>query len=182
MRSPRQVLLLLPLLLLAAWIWHQGKQAAPDRGAVLAALRAGQGPHLPDTAASGASTRSELNRYDRESLYEAIDGAADGYLARGFVSAVMATYTFAGAAGGAAEISAELHRFESEAGARGQREAERPSSARSVPGLEGAESDGTVLLAVRGRDYLKLTSLTPGLEAEGRLVALARAAFQEKTR
>ena len=90
----------------------------------------------------------------------------------------MATYTYVGAA----EISAELHQFASETGAKEQRAAERPTAVRSVPGLEGAESDGTVLVAVRGRDYLKLTSLTPGPEVEERLEALARAVFQEKTR
>jgi hypothetical protein len=176
--KPVHVLLLVPLVVLGAWIWQRGKAMSPDRGAVLAALRAARGPALPEAASVGALTRTETARYDRDSLYEAIDGAADGYLARGFVSALMATYTYAGAA----EISAELHRFGSEAGAGEQRAGEKPSAARSVPGFEGAESDGTVLLAVRGRDYLKLTSLTPGPEAEGRLVALARAAFQEKTR
>lgn len=176
--KPIHVLLLVPLIALGAWVWQRGKATSPDRGAVLAALRAARGPALPEAASVGALARTETARYDRDSLYEAIDGAADGYLARGFVSAVMATYTYAGAA----EISAELHRFGSEAGAGEQSAGERPSAARSVPGFEGAESDGTVLLAVRGRDYLKLTSLTPGPEAEGRLVALAQAAFQEKTR
>ena len=167
---------------IGGWVWQRGTRAAPDRGAVLAALKAGHGPLLPEAAAAGSASRAEIARYDRESLYEAIDGAADGSLARGFVSAVMTTYAYAPAAGGAApEISAELHRFESEAGSKGQRDAERPSAAAPVADLSDALSDGNVLVAVRGRDYLKLTSLTPGPEAKGRLDAHARATFQEKT-
>jgi len=178
------LLLLLPLLALGGWIWQQGKRTAPDRGAVLAALKASHGSRLPDAAAvapAASASRSEPARYDRESLYEAIDGAADGYLARGFVSALMATYTYPAPKGPAAEISAELHHFETEMGAKGQLDAERPSAAPPVAGLAEAVSDGSVLLAVRGRDYLKLTSLTPGPEAAARLEALARATFQEKT-
>lgn len=173
-------LLLLPLLALGGWIWQQGTRTSPDRGAVLAALRAGR-PLLPDAAAAASASRSDPARYDRESLYEAIDGAADGYLQRGFVSALMATYTYPAAGGPAGEISAELHRFETGAGARAQRDAERPSAAAPVAGQSDTVSDGTVLLAVHGRDYLKLTSLAPGPEGAARLEALARATFQEKT-
>jgi hypothetical protein len=51
-----------------------------------------------------------------------------------------------------------------------------------VAGLEGAEADGSVLVAVRGRDYLKLTALASGPgNLDARLAVLARAAFQEKT-
>lgn len=182
-RAPH-FLLLLPLLALGVWIWQQGKRTAPDRGAILAALRASHGPLLPDAAVVGSVSRSEPARYDRDSLYEAIDGAADGYLARGFVSALMATYVYpaAGSTGSAgSEVSAELHRFGTEAGAKAQRDAERPSAAAPLPGMADTVSDGTVLLSLRGRDYLKLTSLTPGPEAATRLEALARATFQEKT-
>ncbi len=172
------LLLLLPLLALGGWIWQEGKRAAPGRGAVLAALRASQGPRLAE-AASGGVSRSEPARYDRESLYEAIDGAAEGYISRGFVSALTATYAFPAASGPAAEVAAELHRFETAAGAKAQRDAEVPPAAAPVAGLADALSDGTLLLAVRGRDYLKLTSLSPGPEAAARLEALARATFQE---
>jgi hypothetical protein len=173
------LLLLVPLALLAAWIARQGSRRVPDRGAVLAALKAVHGPVLP--AAPAGANRSDPLPYDRESLYEAIDGAADGYLARGFVAAQMATYAWPGSAG-PEEVAAEIHRFESEAGARGQRDAERPSSATAVAGLVDTVSDGNVLLAVSGRDYLKLTSLNPGPAAAPRLEALARALLQEKTR
>ena len=174
------LLLLLPLLALGGWIWQQGKRSAPDRGAVLAALKASRGPLLPDAAAAGGASRSEPARYDRESLYEAIDGAADGYLARGFVSALAANYAYPATAGPAPEIAAELHRFENAAGARAQRDFERPSAAVPVSGLVDIVSDGTVLLALHGRDYLKLTSLNPGPEAAARLEALARATFQTR--
>lgn len=186
------VVLLLPLAALGAWVWQRGTKAAPDRGAVLAALRAASGPLLPDASAAGSTSRAEIARYDRESLYEAIDGAADGYLARGFVSAAMTTYAYplpggaaapgqASPAGQVPEIAAELHRFETEAGARAQRDSERPSAARPVAGRAETVTDGTVLVAVRGRDYLKLTSLSEGPEAAARLEALCRATFEEKT-
>jgi hypothetical protein len=179
--KPAHVLLLLPLVALGTWIWHRGKETSLNRGAVLVALRASRAPLLPEASAAGSASRSEPTRYDRESLYEAIDGAADNYLARGFVSALMAIYAYPAASGPGGEISAELHRFETEAGARTQRDAERPSVAVPVAGLAQTVSDGTVLLAVHGRDYLKLTSLTPGPDAAARLESLARATFQEKT-
>jgi hypothetical protein len=189
------LLLLLPLAALGGWIWQRGTRTAPDRGAVLAALRAARGPILPNAAAAGSVSRAEIARYDRDSLYEAIDGAADGYLERGFVSAVMTTYVYAlpegaGAPGAgspasparqAPEIAAELHRFETEAGAKAQRDAEKPTAAAPVADMRETVSDGTVLLSVRGRDYLKLTSLSPGTEAAARLESLCRATFQEKT-
>jgi len=184
--GPIHVLLLVPLLVLGAWVWQRGKATSPDRGAVLAALRAARGPALPEAVAVGALLRTEPARYDRETLYEAIDGAADAYIARRFVSALMATYTFRGEEGALpAEVSAELHRFETEAGALAQRDAERPAAAKAVAGLPDAEADGSVLVAVRGRNYLKLTVLTALPAAPGgmdkTLFALGRAVLQERT-
>jgi threonine aldolase len=120
-----------------------------------------------------------VSRYAKETLAEVIDGAAEGYLANGFAAAAMAVYAFARGTG-PVEVSAEAHRFEREAGARAQAEAERPRRAERVPGVEGAISDGAVLLAVAGRDLLKLTVVTPGAGGPEALVAIAAAWRKEQ--
>jgi hypothetical protein len=170
----RHLVLLLPLVAVAAWIGWRAGTARDDPTAVLRALRAAQAPALPEADAVGATDRSAPESYDRESLYQFINGAAESYLARGFESCVAATYSFA-AAGGALEIAAEVYRFSSDAGARGQRDEERPTAAAPVPGAGDAASDGTVLFAVRGRDLLKLTALGSGAETGAILARIATA-------
>jgi len=173
---PRLVHLALLLALAAALglVVASGRTAREDRAAVLAALRAAGGPRLPGAQAAGASARSEPARYDRETLYELIDGAAEGYLADGFERCVAASYDVAGL-----EVAAEAHRFASVEGARARLAAERPRGGRALPDLPGAETDGAVLLAVAGRDLLKLTSLDPTRDGSEALRALALAWHRE---
>ena len=152
------------------------RDEAPD---VLRALRAARGPALPDAGRAGAAAATPASRYGRETLADVIDGAAEGYLANGFTAAAMAVYAFAGGAA-PVEVAAELHRFEREAGAAAQAEAERPRRAAPVPGVEGAVSDGVVLLAVAGRDLLKLTVVSPGAGGPEALVAVATAWRKER--
>lgn len=173
---PRPVhALLVAVLAAATWlVLSPGQRVREDRAEVLRALRASSGPRLPAASRAGATLASEPARYDRERLYELVDGAAEGYLARGFQACVAATFAL-----GAVEVAAEAHRFETEAGAREQLAAERPRAAQPVAGLPGAVSDGSVLLAARGRDLLKLTSLAPGPTGSEALLALAGAWQQE---
>lgn len=152
-----------------------GRRLREDPGAVLAALRASAGPRLPAPAAAGAEGASPEARYGRETLYELVDGAAEAYLSRGFERAVTSVYAF----GGGVEVAAEAHRFAAEGGARAQLEAERPAAAAPLPGLT-AVGDGAVILAVRGRDLLKLTSLTPDDRGREALRRLAEAWSKEK--
>jgi len=173
-------LLILPLLLVAAWLVHGGRALRDDPADVLRALRAAHGPALPAADAAGASGRSEPSSYDRDTLYEYIDGAAESYLARGFERCVVATYTFAGPAG-ALDVTAEVYRFAAAAGAREQMLAERPGAAAPVPGLADAFGDAATLVATRGRDYLKVTALASGAEAQSSLAALAAAWAREGT-
>ena len=175
MARPRlgHVLLVAPLVAVAAWVALRAGTSSQDPGAVLAALRAAQGPRLPAAAAAGAVRCSEPASYDRDTLYQYIDGAAEGYLSHGFERCVAATFTFAGAP--ALEVAAEAHRFAAPEGARAQLEAERPESARAVAGLAETWADGTTLVAVHGRDYLKLTALSPGDAAAAALVRFAAA-------
>ncbi len=165
-------LLVLALAGAVGLVLERGRRAREDPAAVLLALRQAQGPRLPAAGRAGATLVAEPMRYDRDRLYELIDGAADAYLARGFERCLAATYGV-----GPIEVAAEAHRFGSEAGARAQLEAERPRRAVSVPGL-AAVSDGSVLLAVAGRDLLKLTALSTGPGAGEALAALA-AAWEE---
>jgi hypothetical protein len=168
--------LLLVALLAAAvgLVLLPGRRLREDPGAVLAALRASAGPRLPSPAAAGAEGATPANRYGRETLYELVDGAAEAYLGRGFERCVASVYAFAGGV----EVAAEAHRFAAEGGARAQLEAERPSSARPLAGL-AAVGDDAVVLAVRGRDLLKLTALTPDARGREALVRLAAAWSKE---
>ncbi|HYQ80324.1 MAG TPA: DUF6599 family protein [Anaeromyxobacteraceae bacterium] len=161
------VFLLLALAAAVGLVLERGRRVRDDPAAVLLALRQSQGPRLP--AAAGATLLGEPARYDRERLYELVDGAADAFLARGFERCVAATFGV-----GPVEVAAEAHRFATEAGARAQLEAERPRRAAAVPGL-AAVSDGSVLLSVAGRDLLKLTALSTGPAAGEALAALAAA-------
>lgn len=155
------------------------REEAPD---VLRALRAARGPVLPGAGRVGAVSATPARRYGRATLADVIDGAAEGYLANGFTAAAMAEYTFAAGAA-QLEVSAEVHRFEREAGSAAQAEAERPRRAAPVPGLEGTVTDGAVLLAVSGRELLKLTVVSPGAGGAGgpaALVAIAAAWREER--
>jgi hypothetical protein len=157
----RHILLVALLATGVLLVLRPGRQAREDPGAVLAALRASAGPLLPASAAAGAEGTTPPVRYTRDTLYELVDGAAEAYLARGFERGVASVYAFAGGV----EVAAEVHRFSAESGARAQLEAERPASALPMEGL-AAVGDDAVALAVRDRDLLKLTALTP--DARGR--------------
>lgn len=174
----RHVLLLLPLVAVAAWVGWRARTPRDDPAAVLRALRAAQVPALPEAGAVGAADRSALETYDRESLYQFIDGAAEAYLTRGFENCIAATYSFKDA-GGPLEVAAEVYRFSGDDGARGQRDEERPAAAAPVSGATDAVSDGSVLLAVRGRDLLKLTALGTDPNA-GAILARIATAWQRK--
>jgi hypothetical protein len=177
MTRPRvwHALLLLPLLAVAGWIVERGRAVRGDPAAVLAALRAADGPSLPGPSSAGAAARSEPSSYTRDSLYEYIDGAAEAYLARGFERCMVATYTFPSATTDALDVTAEVYRFAAPAGAREQLASERPTSAAPVPGVADAFSDPSTLVACRGRDYLKLTALSAGPGAAKALAGLAAA-------
>jgi hypothetical protein len=176
---PVHVALTALLAALSAAVLWPGRQHREDRGDVLAALKASRGPTLPEPRRAGAASTTALVRVDRETLSDVIDGAAEAYLSRGFTSAVFATYAF-GAAPPTVEVAAEVHRFESEAGAAAQLEAERPRRGAAVSGLEGAVADGSVLLWRVGRDLLKLTLVTPGSGGADALAAVAGAWKRER--
>jgi Family of unknown function (DUF6599) len=170
----RHALLLLPLVLVVVWLAQRGRAVRDNPADVLHALRSAHGPTLPTAGAAGASARSETSSYDRETLYEYIDGAAEAYLARGFERCLVATYGFVSPA---LDITAEVYRFAADGGAREQMLAERPTAASPVVGLADAFADPSTLVAIRGRDYLKLTALSSG--AENALAGIAAAWARE---
>ncbi len=176
----RHALLLLPLLLVGVWLVLRSRDVREDPADVLRALRAAHGPSLPTAGAAGAFARSETSSYGRETLYEYIDGAAESYLARGFERCLVATYTFTfgSAAAPALDVTAEVYRFAADRGAREQMMAERPTAAAPLEGLADAFVDPSTLVAVRGRDYLKLTALAS--DAQKPLAGLAAAWAREQ--
>jgi hypothetical protein len=176
-RSIHVGLLLVPAAAVALVLW-EGRHAREDPAELLRALRSEASPRLPTIEGSGARSATGPERYERDRLYELVDGAAEPYLERGFVRCVAAIYTFAD--GGGLEIAAESHRFRDEAGARAQAAAERPSAALPVEGAPGVFTDGQVLLAVAGRDLLKLTALSSQPGARDRLLSLAAAWRKER--
>jgi hypothetical protein len=176
------VLLLLPLVAIVAWVAGRARTQRDDPADVLRDLKAQQAPSLPEATASGADQRSPLEQYDRQSLYDYIDGAAEAFIQRGFERCAVATYTARVDGHGPIEITAETYRFSSPAGARQQFDADRPAVAKDATQLPGAVSDGTVLLLAHGRDLLKLTSLGRGVDASLPLLAIASAWIKEQPR
>jgi len=172
--GPWHLALVVGLAAAVAWVFSQGWRTREDPAAVMRALRAARGPLLPAAPATGAVGRADLQRYDRDRLYELVDGAAEAYLARGFESCVASVYEFPGPSG-PVEVAAEVHRFAATEGARAQLEAERPRAGQPVPGLPSSANDGRVLVAVDGRDLLKLTALSPGSQGGEALAAVAAA-------
>ncbi|HPC84385.1 MAG TPA: hypothetical protein P5234_03570 [Thermoanaerobaculaceae bacterium] len=169
---PGHLLLVLPLVAVAVWVGSRGGRVRDDPAHVLAALRMAAGPMLPGEGAVGAASRTALESYDPQTLYEFIDGAAESYLGNGFERCVAVVYTFR-AGGTEHEVAAEVYRFVADSGARAQLAAERPAEASEIEGLPGAVADATTLLAVKGRDYLKLTAMAagPGVDATLRAIA-----------
>ena len=176
------LLLLLPLAAIALWIGERGRRLRDDPADVLRHLKAQQAPTLPAAAAAGAGERSAMEQYDRETLYDFIDGAAEAYIAHGFERCAAATYTFAGAGGAALEVAAEVYRFAAPEGAAAQLAAERPASGSAPAELPGAVTDGSVLLLADGRDLLKLTSLARGGGAAPELLRIAGAWHEDRPR
>jgi hypothetical protein len=177
---PFHAVLLALLVGVVAAVLLPGRGQRPEPADVLQALQAARGPSLPVPGRAGAASATPVARYNRESLADVIDGAAEAYLARGFTAAAFSTYAFGLTGAAPVEVAAEAHRFKTEAGAEAQAQAERPPRAGPVAALPGATSDGGVLVARAGRDLLKLTLLTPGAGGADALAAVASAWKKEQ--
>lgn len=177
---PAHAVLLALLGVVVAAVLLPGRGRREEPADVLLALQAARGPALPPPGRVGASSATPVTRYGKETLADVIDGAAEAYLSRGFTAAAFATYAFGPPGAASVEVAAEVHRFTTEAGAEAQALAERPPRARPVPGLPGAVSDGSVLVAPAGRELLKLTLLSSPAEGGDALAAVASAWRKER--
>jgi len=177
---PFHAVLLALLGAVVALVLLPGRARRPEPADVLLALQAARGPVLPAPGRAGAASATPVARYGKETLADVIDGAAEAYLGRGFTAAAFATYTFGESGAAPVEVAAEAHRFQTEAGAAAQAEAERPPRARPVEGIPAALSDGSVLVARSGRELLKLTLLSPGANGGDALAAVAGAWKKER--
>ncbi|NOZ78496.1 MAG: hypothetical protein GXP48_04805 [Acidobacteria bacterium] len=168
------VLVLLPLAVLAVWIGVRAHRLRPKSAIPAGTSATAPGPQLPSPSSCGAAGRSQLEHYDRSTVYDWLDGGAAPYLDHGFTTSTVATYRFE-TGGRTLTIEAAAVRFASPRGAAAQAAAETPPGAAPVPGLPGAHSTRDVLVWCRGRDMLRLVSFTPGAETSGPFAALARA-------
>ncbi|HNX51754.1 MAG TPA: hypothetical protein PLS53_08225 [Thermoanaerobaculaceae bacterium] len=176
---PWHLLFLLPLVGVAVWLGWRAQRVREDPAHILLALRAVAGPTLPAELRAGATRRTPLQSYDKETLYEFIDGAAEAYLANGFERCTATVYAFADGAA-ELEVAAEAYRFGGTTGARTQMTSERPTDAAAVPGLIDTFADPSSLLAVHNRDFLKLTAMGSGPAAEAALRRVAAAWLAEQ--
>lgn len=177
---PAHAVLLAILGALVVAVLLPGRHRREEPGDVLLALKAARGPALPLPGRAGAASATAVVRCGKENLADVIDGAAEAYLDRGFTAAAFATYAFGPAGAPSVEVAAEVHRFQTEAGAEAQAQAERPSRARAVPGLPGAVTDGAVLVNRAGREFIKLTVVSSGAGGAEALAAVAGAWAKEK--
>ena len=177
---PVHVALLALLGAVVAAVLLPGRVERAEPADVLLALQAARGPTLPPPGRAGAASATAVTRYGKETLADVIDGAAEAYLTRGFTAAAFATYAFGLPDAPPVEVAAEAHRFKTAAGAEAQAAAERPRRGQPIPGLPGAFSDGSVLVARAGRELLKLTLISPGAGGSDALAALASAWTKER--
>ena len=166
------VFLLLPLVATGVWLAWRAHRPRPPVPYTAALQRPAP---LPAPARCGATGRSEVEHFNRSTIYMWLDGGAEPYLEHGFVRSSLATYHFSAAGGHDLSIEAAAVVFASPAGAAAQATAETPPDAQPVPGLPGAIADRDVLVLHRGPQMLHLVSFTPALDARPELKALATA-------
>ena len=128
-------------------------------------------PATPETGASGSPALLALlpkpsdvpgwdvskapRSYDANTLFELIDGAADGFLTYGFQEVVAADYTQAATGD---EVSVEVYRMKDPLNAFGKYSEERDPAAKPLDvGTEGY-SGGTTVNFWKGAYYVKLTA------------------------
>ncbi len=139
-------------------------------------------PQLPSPASCGAVGRSEVEHFNRATIYSWLDGGAEPYLQHGFAQSSLATYHFSAAGNHDVTIEAAAVRFTSPQGARAQASAEAPPHAKPVAGLPGGVIGENTLIISERCDMLHLVSFTAGVDATPQLTTLARAWLKEHGR
>jgi len=176
------VFLLLPLVVFGVWIVLRARRPRPVPPSPPCTVASRRPPRLPSPASCGAVGRSEVEHFNRATIYTWVDGGAEPYLRNGFARSSLATYHFSAAGGREVTIEAAAIRFTSPRGARAQAAAETPAGAAPAPGLPGAVIGDDTLIVIRRCDMLRLVSFTPGVDATPQLTALARAWLAEHER
>jgi hypothetical protein len=112
--------------------------------------------------------RGDYPVYTPDDLWDYINGAADGYLALGFIDLNIREYTR-----GRSIIKAEIYRFGDDARAFGIYSMERSPGYRFIPvGVQGYNEDGTVNF-YKGRYYVKIMSHSGSAKVNDAMVELA---------
>lgn len=173
--EPRAGVVIVVLLLgMAAWVAWKGQHLDPARVAEATLLDAGdravdRGP-LPAGLAVEGYREGPLKAFDPQHLFEKINGRADFFKARGFVSLRAATLAHEQPE---ATIDLEVYDMGSPDGARGTWLAEK------APGVEGYAEGGSsfhreenALFLARGPYYVRAVAASGGADVDRQLAAL----------
>ena len=109
--------------------------------------------------------------YTADNLWEAIDGAADGFVAYGVQEVVTANYKQAGTGN---EAAVEIYQMKDALNAYGKYSEERNTDYRFIDVGNEAYSGGTSLNFWKGAYYVKITSFQPNDALAQEMVKLAR--------
>ena len=169
MQAVRSLLILLPLPIVAAWIAYSGFNYEPQDLKLSLDARPASLIRLPETVA-GFKMSGTPRSYNRENLYEYVNGHAEFFLSSGFVSLTVADY--APKSGG--QIVAEMYDMEDGRNAKGTLMSEKGDS-RFVESIGSAafSQKGSFLFS-KGRYYVRLGLFNADDESAKKLaVALA---------
>jgi hypothetical protein len=119
----------------------------------------------------GWTVSREPKSYTADNLWEAIDGAADGFVAYGVQDVVTANYKQAGSGN---EAAVEIYQMKDALNAYGKYSEERNADYRFIDIGNEAYSGGTSLNFWKGAYYVKITSFQPNDALEQEMVKLAR--------
>ncbi len=170
---------LIPLILAAAVFDGCGRDQSTARNETPAAMPKGGGSASRHLSAmlpaphevQGWTVFGEPKSYTAENLWEAIDGAADGFLAYGVQEVVTAHYKQAGTG---FEAAIEIYQMKNALNAYGKYSEERSADYRFIDVGNEAYTGGTSLNFWKGAYYVKLISFQPNEALEQALVNLAR--------
>lgn len=152
-----------------------GQQDAPKAVEVKADAFKGAGASLPNPANWDKYALTQDPEYfTKDTLFETIDGASDGYIAFGFAEMARGTYKPAQPTEGVDEINVEIYQFNDELGAFGKFGQERSACAAA----EGVgvnwclrQSD---LLFWEGKNLVKVQTFDDSKAAEAAILEIAR--------
>jgi len=177
-RALLQLLALIPLPLVVAWIYLESERPpvapVPKGGGAghgaSSARGAGAAPKLPASFPSGWKLKGPPTPYDRKTLYDRINGAAPAYLRAGFVGSQGAEY---GREGLKDTVMVDVYDMGSAARALGMYATERdPSYKFCEAGDEAYLASGSLNMWL-GRYYVKLAGFEVGEAMDAALKELA---------